>query len=280
MQVFVGTSGYSYEPWRGSFYPPKFPTSKMLGFYASRFSTVEINNTFYRMPTAAMVSRWLAQVPPGFVFSVKAPQQITHKARLWDCTEAMASFLGITNQLGTACGPLLFQLPPFFKKDIGRLKAFCDALPDTRGPSVLRVAFEFRHKSWFDEEVYAALREANAAMCFAEGEEVRGEGGSPSVLSTCNWGYLRLRMPDYDELALGRWAERILKEPWDEAFVYLKHEDEGKGPAFAEMLRRALGPHAAYPQAMRDERQGALSFGSAVEGALSWGSAQQRKPIE
>lgn len=240
MRVFVGTSGYSYAPWKGPFYPEDLPGPKMLAYYSARFTTVEINNTFYRMPTSKLIAGWANEVPAGFTFAVKAPQRITHQLRLKDASDPTEAFLRFTGELGPSLGPLLFQLPPYQKKDADRLKGFLALLRELDANR--RVAFEFRHASWFDDEVYALLREHGAALCTAEGEDV-----TAPFTPTARWGYVRLRKPEYNADDLTRWSERILSQDWDEAFVYLKHEDEGKGPKFAEDLRGRLGAAAVVP---------------------------------
>jgi uncharacterized protein YecE (DUF72 family) len=235
MQVLVGTSGYSYREWKGSFYPEDLKPADMLRFYASRFPTVEINNTFYRMPGKDMIARWAEEVPAGFTFVLKAPRRITHELRLsTDSADAVSYLFATGGLLGDRLGPVLFQLPPFLRKDVERLRAFLDLLPAER-----LVAFEFRHETWFDDEVYDVLRAKGVALCAADTEE-SGDGGA-DVVPTASWGYLRLRRADYVEADLSRWAERIQAQPWQRAFVFFKHEDEGKGPALAAQLVARLG---------------------------------------
>ena len=223
MRMAVGTSGFAYKEWKGSFYPEDLPAAGMLAFYASRFPAVEINNTFYRMPTEKVLLQWAAQVPDGFTFVLKASQRITHHARLRDADELVEYFTRTASTLGPKLGPTLFQLPPNMKKDVGRLREFLALLPRR-----WRAAFEFRHASWFDDEIYAALRETNAALCVADTDD--GEG---QVVPTADWGYLRLRREAYDDAALAAWAERVASQPWTEALVFFKHEDEGAGPRLA-----------------------------------------------
>lgn len=219
MQIRVGTSGYAYKEWRGSFYPEKQKPAEMLRYYAERFSTVEVNNTFYKLPERGMLERWAEQVPSDFVFVLKASQRITHRQRLSaESKETVDAFLGAAEALGNKLGPVLFQTPPFFKKDVGRLRAFLDLVP--RGQ---RCAFEFRHETWRDDEVYEALRGRNAALACADTEE-SGEAGAP-IVPTADWGYLRLRRCDYDDQALRPWIDRIRAQPWRQAFVFFKHED-------------------------------------------------------
>ena len=233
MQVLVGTSGYSYKEWKGTFYPPDLKAAGMLSYYAERLSTVEINNTFYRMPTASLLEQWSAQVPPDFTFVLKGSQQITHMKRLKDVAEPVDYFFRTAAVLGPKLGPVFFQLPPNYKKDVGRLRDFLALLPADRP-----VAFEFRHESWFDEETYAALRDRGAALCAADTDD-SGDEGAP-IVPTGSWGYLRLRRADYDDAALRSWVERVRAQPWERAFVFFKHEDAGKGPAMAARFVSAL----------------------------------------
>jgi uncharacterized protein YecE (DUF72 family) len=196
-RVLTGTSGYSYAEWKGSFYPEKFPAKAMLGYYAERFPTVEINNTFYRMPTEALVRGWAEQVPEGFTFVIKASKRITHDRRLRDCADAVEYLVRTVSVLGPRLGPLLFQLPPNLKKDLPRLVDFLAALPP--GP---RAAFEFRHASWFEDDVFAALRAAGVALCVAD----TGEEPAAPFVATAGWGYLRLRREDFSDELLREWA--------------------------------------------------------------------------
>jgi uncharacterized protein YecE (DUF72 family) len=225
MLLRVGTSGYSYKEWKGTFYPADLAASKMLSFYAGRFSTVEINNTFYRMPAAAVLDGWAAQVPDGFRFALKAPQRITHQKKLAGAEEDVRFLVETAATLGEKLGPLLFQLPPSLRCDLPRLHAFLDALP-----AGVSAAFEFRHESWSDPEVAKALAAREAALCAADSEERPLD----QITSTARWGYLRLRRTDYDAAALGAWADRIAATGWEEAWVFFKHEEEGKGPAYGE----------------------------------------------
>jgi uncharacterized protein YecE (DUF72 family) len=234
MQVRVGTSGYSYKEWKGRFYPEKMPAAQMLSFYAGRFPTVEINNTFYRMPAAEMLQRWGAETPDGFTFGLKAPQRITHQKRLGDVAADVSYFLDAAAALGPKLGPVLYQLPPYMKKDVPRLRSFLELLPARP-----RTAFEFRHESWFDEEVYQALRDRGAALCQADTDD---EGRPAAELpATADWGYLRLRRADYGETDLQAWADRVQAQAWDSAFVFFKHEDEARGPALASRFATILG---------------------------------------
>jgi uncharacterized protein YecE (DUF72 family) len=220
MDIVVGTSGYAYKEWRGSFYPEKMKEKEMLRYYAERFRAVEINNTFYRLPGREMLLRWADEVPPGFVFVLKASQRITHRQRLSaESKETVDYLFDVASALGARLGPVLFQTPPFFRKDIARLREFLGFLPPERP-----VAFEFRHESWGDEEVHEALRGRNAALVCADTEEAE-EAGAP-IVATANWGYLRLRRGDYDDASLAAWAGRIRAQPWEKAYVFFKHEED------------------------------------------------------
>jgi uncharacterized protein YecE (DUF72 family) len=230
MRVLIGTSGYSYKEWKGPFYPEDLPAARFLAFYSGAFETVEINNTFYRMPTAKLIEGWASEVPEGFTFALKAPQRITHHAKLKGAEDAVATFVRTASALGPRLGPLLFQLPPFMKKDAPRLTEFLE-----QAPKGVRIAFEFRHASWFDDEVWAALRAHGVALCIAEGEKLE----SPLV-ATADWGYVRLRRDAYSDDVLSEWARKIRAQPWKEAFVYLKHDD-GDAPSVAKRLIEMLG---------------------------------------
>src|SRR5213596_1156040 len=216
MNLYVGTSGYSYKEWKGPFYPEDLPDKQMLRYYGERFRAVEINNTFYRMPKAAVLEAWAAEVPVDFKFVLKAPQRITHMQRLKDAGDSVSYLLDVAGALKERLGPLLFQLPPYLKKDAPRLREFLALLPPDR-----RVAFEFRDQSWFDDEVFGLLRDHQAALCIAEAED---DLKVPFV-STADWGYLRLRLADYDDAELKAWVERVAAQGWQDAFVFFKHED-------------------------------------------------------
>jgi uncharacterized protein YecE (DUF72 family) len=227
MRVLAGTSGFSYKEWKGSFYPEDLPAEDMLRFYASKLPACEINNTFYRMPKPALLSGWSEQVPEDFRFVLKASQRITHFKRLKEAASEVEYFFDVAGTLGGRLGPALFQLPPNLKKDLPRLQEFLALLPPAS-----RSAFEFRHESWFETDVIDALRSAGAALCWAEDEAL----ATPPE-STAGWGYLRLRRPDYGEAELAAWADRIRAQPWSEAYVFFKHEEEGTGPRLAEAMR-------------------------------------------
>lgn len=238
VQLIVGTSGYSYKEWKGSFYPEDLPAAKMLPYYAERFGAVEINNTFYRMPEAKTLQKWTGQVPPSFRFSLKAPQRITHQKKLAGTEEDVAHLFEVAAALGEKLGPVLFQLPPYARKDAAKLQTFIASLP-----SDARVGFEFRHASWFDDEVYAILRARDAALCAADTDEAEDPG--TLLVPTASWGYLRLRRTEYDDAALAAWSSRIARQTWSAAYVFFKHEDEGKGPAFANRFLAIDGSPSA-----------------------------------
>jgi uncharacterized protein YecE (DUF72 family) len=229
--ILVGTSGFSYPSWRGAFYPEDLPARGMLAFYAGVFSTVEINNTFYRMPSADMLAKWAAETPAGFQFALKSPRRITHERKLADVGDTLARLAEAAATLGGRLGPVLFQLPPTMKKDLPRLQAFVAALP-----AGLRAAVEFRHVSWFETDVYEVLRGRDVALCLAESEEL-----ATPVEETASWGYLRLRRQDYDDAALDGWADRLKARSWSSAHVFFKHEEEGQGPKLAAKLRERVG---------------------------------------
>jgi uncharacterized protein YecE (DUF72 family) len=232
MRVLVGTSGYSYKEWKPAFYPPDLAARAFLRFYAERLPTVEINNTFYRMPTNKLLGGWASEVPHSFTFALKAPQRITHVARLKHAGDTTAAFLRVAGELGSRLGPILFQLPPFVRKDT---RVLLDFLENTSTlPPRPKIAFEFRHQSWFDDEVFAVLRDHGAALCIAEGEALE----SPLV-ATADWGYVRLRRDAYPEALINDWAAKIHSQRWRQAFVYVKH-DEGDAPNVAKRLIDAL----------------------------------------
>jgi len=230
--IWVGTSGYNYPEWKGSFYPQTLPAAKMLPYYAERFPTVEINYTFYRAPSEKILQGWDAATPERFKLTLKAPKRITHDARLRDCADRVRQFLETAAVLGPKLGALLFQLPPNLKKDVALFDAFLDAFP----PRVC-AAFEFRHVSWLDEEIYARLRARNLALCVADSEKL-----STPVEVTADYGYFRLRDEGYGSADIERWA-RVIGErtrQCRDVYVYFKHEESGKGPQFARELIAAL----------------------------------------
>lgn len=234
MKVACGTSGWSYPPWRGSFYPEKHPTAKMLAFYGERLGTVEVNNTFYRMPKEEVLRGWAAEVPATFRFALKSPQRITHQLRLADAADSVLRFATVARALGAKIGPILFQLPPFLRKDAERLRSFLGVWKDNGGG--LDAAFEFRHASWFDDEVFGLLRDHGVALCLAEGESI-----DTPVVATAGWGYLRLRKVEYTDAELDAWVGRIRQQAWAHAYVYFKHEDGATGPRLAADFMKRLG---------------------------------------
>jgi uncharacterized protein YecE (DUF72 family) len=235
MKLHAGTSGFAFKEWKGSFYPSDLKDDGMLGFYSSKFPTVEINNTFYRLPKEGVLQGWAAQVPEPFTFAIKASQRITHHARLKpECASAVEFLLKNTSSLGERLGPILFQLPPNLKKDFDRLRVFLDTLPGDR-----RYTIEFRHESWFDDDVFGALRERDIPLCIID----QPDFASP-VVSTASWGYVRLHRFDYDAGALAEWTKRVAAQSWHEAYVFFKHDEGiGSGPPAVDAFRRAFEPH-------------------------------------
>ena len=230
---WIGTSGYSYPEWKGSFYPEDLSTAKMLGYYADRFSTVEINNTFYRMPSEKVLTDWATRTPDGFAFTLKAPRRITHDSRLRDCEDSVTTFCERSQKLGSKLAVLLFQTPPWLRKNMDVLDTFVEWLP-----AGTRAAFEFRHESWFSDDVYERLRARDLAWCISDNEKL-----STPIVSTAGYGYFRLRDDGYKRADIAKWAETIAEHAsaWDDVFVYFKHEKAGKGTEFAKMLREDLG---------------------------------------
>jgi uncharacterized protein YecE (DUF72 family) len=225
MNLYVGTSGYSYPKWQGKFYPKDLPAKGMLRYYAENFRSVEINSTFRKMPEPDDLNRWAADVPADFKFALKAPQRITHIKRLKDSKELVSDLFDVSAVLKKRLGPVLFQLPPNFKKDAERLSAFLDLLPVRS-----RVAFEFRHESWFNDDIFELLKENKVALCIAEADN---ELKVPFV-STADWGYLRLRREDYADAEIKAWVKQVQKQDWSDVFVYFRHEDTAKGPKYAK----------------------------------------------
>ncbi len=229
MKLLVGTSGFAYKEWKGSFYPEELPAGEMLGYYSRRLPAVEINNTFYRLPRESVLARWAEETADGFTFVLKASRRITHFQRLKETDDLLRYLLETAAALGPKLGALLFQLPPNFKADVERLEAFLERLPPR-----YRAAFEFRHPSWHDEEVYAALRShGQAALCIAD----TGSESDPPLTATAPWGYLRLRREEYGDAELAAWAARVREQPWEEVYVFFKHEDAGAGPRLAARFR-------------------------------------------
>jgi uncharacterized protein YecE (DUF72 family) len=228
-KLLAGASGYSFKEWKGSFYPQDIKPDAMLAYYVARLPTVEINNTFYRMPKASVLENWAATAPDGFRFAIKASRRITHMSRLR--AESSADSLGYLyknlDALGEKRGPVLFQLPPFFKKDLPRLDEFLALLP--RGH---RAAFEFRNESWFADDVYDSLKRAGASLVLSE----REDNAPPPLVETAPWGYVRLRLEDYSDNALQSWAQRLAATGWREVYAYFMHEPTA--PAYAQTLMK------------------------------------------
>jgi uncharacterized protein YecE (DUF72 family) len=239
VKILAGTSGYAFKEWKGNFYPADLKDDGFLGYYASKFPAVEINNTFYRLPKENVLLEWAAQVPETFTFALKASQRITHHARLKEESASALDFLlKNTSKLGDRLGPILFQLPPNLKKDVSRFRGFLGLLPSDR-----RYVFEFRHESWFDDEVYDAMRERDIAMCVAEQDDFR----CPMVC-TSTWGYLRLHKLDYQSAELLEWAKNVSTQQWNEAYVFFKHdetENGGSGPPAVSTFVTACAESAA-----------------------------------
>lgn len=224
MDLWIGTSGYAYKEWSGTFYPKGLSSSGMLRYYAEHFRAVEINSTFFRMPAEPVLRQWAGDVPDGFRFALKAPQLITHRKRLNEVDEPVARLFQVAGALESRLGPILFQLPPNFKKNLPRLETLLDLVPGNA-----KVAVEFRHPSWLDDEVVEALRGRSAALCVAHGEDLN----TPPI-ATARWGYLRLRQVHYTEAELQQWRSFVAAQDWSEAHVFFKHEDTGTGPVLAQ----------------------------------------------
>ncbi len=235
MRVLAGTSGFAYKQWKGVFYPEDLPQAGMLGYYATQLPTVEINNTFYRMPRRELLQGWIAKVPEEFSFVLKASQRVTHRRDREKSLEALGYLMQATVEVAGRLGPMLFQFPPHARKDVERLREILAGLHDGR-----RAAFEFRHDSWFDDEVYGALRERGAALVCSDTEKT----DEPPLVATGGYGYLRLRRPGYDDDALRSWAARVRAQPWEEAYVFFKHEDAGAGPRMARRFLELGGEDA------------------------------------
>jgi uncharacterized protein YecE (DUF72 family) len=232
MKIHVGTSGYGYKEWKGIFYPERLPASGMLRFYAQRLTTVEINYTFYHMPTEKVLSSWAEQVPADFAFVLKAPQVITHRKRLHNVEEECAYFFRTLGALGRKMGPVLFQFPGNFRVNLPLLADFLALLPEN-----IPCAFEFRSPSWLEAGTLELLRKRDCSLCTADSDEQpAGE-----IIPTASWGYLRLRRAGYTEDDLAEWQERILAQQWEQAFVFFKHEGKARGPELALQFRELAG---------------------------------------
>jgi len=229
MNIYAGTSGFAYKEWKGRFYPEKISPQEMLRFYSGRLNTVEINNTFYRMPKESVLTSWAERVPSDFVFALKAPQVITHLKRLRDVAEETEYLLKTLAVLDRRLGPVLFQFPKSFRADRPALKDFLGLIPDDRA-----YAFEFRSPSWLDDEILDLLRKKGSSLCTADTDE----NPADQIIPTAPWGYLRLRRSDYTDEDLSQWLERILSQKWEKAFVFFKHEDDdAQGPKLAVRFR-------------------------------------------
>lgn len=233
MRLLAGASGYSFKEWKGTFYPGGMKPEEMLRYYAQRLPTVEINNTFYRLPQAAVLQKWAQETPLEFRFAIKASRRITHLSRLKaeSAADPLAYLYKTLDVLGDKRGPVLFQLPPMLKLDLPRLRAFLSLLPEGH-----RAAFEFRHDSWLCDSVYDALREAGAALCVSEREDAT----VPPLVETTSWGYVRLRLESYSDAELSAWAERLLATGWTRIHAYFMHEPTA--PSYAQTLMQVSGP--------------------------------------
>jgi uncharacterized protein YecE (DUF72 family) len=231
MTFWIGTSGFQYAEWKGSFYPEDLSTAKMLPFYAERFSTTEINYTFHRIPAPKTIDNWKAQTPEKFCFALKAPQKITHWSKLRDCADTLEYFCKVVTGLDGRLGPVLFQLPPTFKKDADVLSSFLREFPE------MRAAFEFRHESWFDEEIFDVLKSRNIALCIADTNTI----ATPKTI-TADYGYLRLRREDYSDADVKGWSEFVRDQNanWNDVFIYFKHEESGIGPKLGKQMIELL----------------------------------------
>jgi len=228
MEIRVGTSGYAYKEWKGKFYPEKISPQEMLHFYSGHLNTVEINNTFYRMPKEGVLTSWAEQVPGDFLFAVKAPQVITHLKRLRDVFEETGYLFRTLSVLDRKLGPLLFQFPRSFRMDRPALQAFLDLIAVNRA-----CAFEFRSPSWLEDEILDLLRERGSSLVIADADETPAK----EIIRTAPWGYLRLRRSDYTDADLLQWLRRILSQQWEKAFVFFKHGEEARGPELAVRFR-------------------------------------------
>jgi uncharacterized protein YecE (DUF72 family) len=226
-KLLAGASGYSFKEWKGSFYPEKIKPEEMLGFYGERLPTVEINNTFYQMPKTAVLENWAKATPESFRFAIKASRRITHMSRLKadSAADSVAYLYKNLVALGEKRGPVLYQLPPFLKKDLPRLTEFLALLPADH-----RAAFEFRNDTWFSDDVYDALKKAGASLCLSE----REDNAPPPLVETAGWGYVRLRLETYSDAELQQWAGRLAATAWNPVYVYFMHEPTA--PAYARSL--------------------------------------------
>ena len=232
MKLWAGTSGFSYKKWKGYFYPEDLKDKDMLQYYGTKLPAVEINNTFYRLPKAEMLENWAEQVPEDFRFVLKASRKITHFKKLKDAGEETSYLFKTARTLGERLGVILVQLPPYLRKDLDLLNRFLDDLPDPT-----KATFEFRHRSWFEDDVYTALEKHGSALCIAETDDDE----DMKIVSTAKWGYLRLRRQDYEEADLEKWAAKVKKQSWEDTYAFFKHEDEGSGPRLAGRFLELVG---------------------------------------
>jgi uncharacterized protein YecE (DUF72 family) len=228
MKIFVGTSGFGYKEWKGKFYPDKLPPKEMLRFYAEHFTAVEINNTFYHMPTEPVLTSWAEQVPGGFVFALKAPQVITHLKRLRNVDSEAEYFFRTLSILDKKLGAVLFQFPKSFRANRPALEDFLTLIPGD-----IPCAFDFRSPSWLEHEILDLLQGRGCSLCTTDADE----NPAGEIIKTAAWGYLRLRRANYTDADLSQWLERILAHQWEKAFVFFKHEEEAKGPELARRFR-------------------------------------------
>ncbi len=247
MRYLAGTSGFSYKEWKGNFYAEKIAPDEMLRSYAGRLPSVEIDNTFYRLPRADVLAGWAGQVPEEFRFTLKASRRITHFKRLKNAEDETDYLLRVTQELGPKLGAILFQLPPDMKKDRDRLARFLDLLP-----APVPAVFEFRGPSWFDSEILELLRAHGRPLCHVDGgdgqtrnperSESSLDPGGGALTPTASWGYLRLRGEAYDDESLREWIRKISETGWERTFVFFKHEEAGVGPALAQRFLELAEP--------------------------------------
>ena len=228
MKIYVGTSGFSYRAWKGKFYPARISPKEMLRFYAGRLPAVEINHTFYRLPKEEVLNSWAAQVPGSFVFALKAPQVITHLKRLKNVDQEIDYFFKTLSVLDQKLGPVLFQFPKSFRADRPRLEDFLALIP-----AHISCTFDFRNPSWLQADILDLLRGKGFNLCLEDTDEKAID----EIISTADWGYLRLRRSDYTAADLAQWHKRILAQAWRKVFVFFKHEQTGQGPAMALRFR-------------------------------------------
>ena len=250
MRLYAGSSGFSYPPWKGAFYPADLPSRRFLAYYASRLDAVEVNNSFYRMPKPELLARWASEVPDHFRFAIKAPAHISHRAKPAAAAGAMAELWQVAGAIGQRLGPVLFQLPPTMPVDLDRLAGFLALLP-----AGMRAAFELRHPSWRDPAVHAALRAAGAALCITD----MPGAAEPELVATAPFGYLRLRRARYPKARLAAWIDAMRRAGWDECFVFFKHEDGAAAPRLAGRLAAAFA-EGDQPAPSRLAREGGAAW--------------------